>query len=250
MPILDPTRPLAQHTLAGSAYGFSATRVDHLGASEWTLVTIACDVSGSVSGFERDMERAIRAVVEACRLSPRADHLMLRTVAFDHALHEVHGFRPLADGRPQDYDGALRIGGTTALYDAAHNAVTATVAYASTLAQHGLTANAILFVLTDGADNASTVDAPAVRAAVAAAVHSEALESVLTVLVGVNVDATGVSAYLADFSAQAGFDRYVALAQADPRTLAGLADFVSRSIAAQSQVLGRGGRRAASLGAP
>lgn len=240
MPILDPNKSMTHHTVSGSRYGFSATRIDALGAAEWTLVAIACDVSGSVGGFEREMEAAIKAVVEACRLSPRADHLMLRTVAFDQRLREVHGFKPLADCHPADYDGALAIGGTTALYDAAHNAVSATVQYGAALAQRGMAVNAILFVITDGGDNASTVNAGAVKHAIAQAVQSEALESVQTLLVGVNVDNSGVGAYLMDFSVKAGFDHYLALADANSRTLAGLADFVSQSIAAQSMYLGSG----------
>ncbi|TNF28661.1 MAG: VWA domain-containing protein [Deltaproteobacteria bacterium] len=240
MPILDPNKSMTLHTVTGSRYGFSATRVDQLGASEWTLVAIVCDVSGSVGAFQKEMEAAIQSIVEACRLSPRADHLMLRTVAFDDRVREVHGFKPLSDCHPKDYDGALAIGGTTALYDAAHNAVAATVQYGSTLAKRGMAVNAILFVITDGGDNASTVDAGAVKHAIAHAVKSEALESVQTMLIGVDVDTSGVGAYLMDFSAKAGFDHYLGLADATPRTLAGLADFVSQSIAAQSMYLGTG----------
>jgi len=240
MPILDPNQSMTQHTVAGSRYGFSATRIDGLGAAEWTLVAIACDVSGSVGGFERDMEAAVKAVVEASRLSPRADHLMLRLIAFDNSVREVHGFKPLADCRPADYDRALAIGGTTALFDAAHNTVAATVQYGAALSQRGMAVNAIIFVITDGDDNASTVSAAAVKHAIAEAVRGEALESVQTLLVGVNVKGTGIGAYLMDFSAKAGFDHYLELADANPRTLAGLADFVSQSIAVQSMYLGTG----------
>ncbi|PIE20199.1 MAG: hypothetical protein CSA66_01190 [Proteobacteria bacterium] len=241
MPILDPNDNLRTHKIAGSRYGFSGTRVDQLGASEWTLVAVAADVSGSVQPFVREIEGVIASTVQACRLSPRSDHLMLRVVAFDGALHEVHGFKPLAEARPDDYRGALSAGGLTALYDAAHNAVSATVQYGEALTARGMAVNAILFVITDGGDNASTEGPAAVAEAVRRAVRSEALESVLTVLVGVNVTDPAIGGYLTDLSTQAGFDHYLELGDADARTLAGLADFVSRSIAAQSIVLGTGG---------
>lgn len=241
MPVFDPNARLAHFTLAGSAYGFSGTRLGALGASEWTLVSIVADVSGSVSGFERDIEGVMRSVAEACRVSPRADHLMLRAVAFDSRVHEIHGFKPLSDIAPSEYDHALAIGGATALYDAAHNAVTAMTTYADGLTGAGMAVNGLVVVITDGEDNASTLDAKALARAVAGAVSGEALESVVTVLVGVNTAASGVGAYLMQLSSAAGFDHFVDLARADARTLAGLADFVSRSIYAQSICLGTGG---------
>jgi len=59
-------------------YRFTATKISHLGATEYTLVTIACDVSGSVAGFKDDLERCIKAVLQSCRRSPRAKSLKPR----------------------------------------------------------------------------------------------------------------------------------------------------------------------------
>ena len=148
---------MLKNTIAGSSYGFSATRINSLGAAEYTLVTIAADVSGSVSGFEKDIERAIKEVVKACRHSPRADNLMLRLVMFDHSLVEIHGFKPLMGCDPSDYDGCLHIGGTTALFDAAHNAVAAVAQYGKDLSDNDFEVNGIVFVMTDGLDNASSM---------------------------------------------------------------------------------------------
>ncbi|MCB9673900.1 MAG: hypothetical protein H6737_02225 [Alphaproteobacteria bacterium] len=240
MPIFDKTG-LTSRILAGNHYGYSGMRIDRLGASEYTLVAIAADVSGSVSAFKAEIEACIQETVRACRHSPRADNLMLRLVAFDDALTEVHGFKPLIECKPADYKGALTIGGTTALYDAAHNAVASVTDYGRDLVQNGLSANAIAFVITDGGDNASTLTARSVKDAIAAAVSDEAVESIVTVLVGVNVSEPGLAKSLMDFSAAAGFDHYLELDKADAATLARLADFLSRSIAAQSKVLGSGG---------
>jgi len=67
------------------------------------------------------------------------------------------------------------------------------------------------------------------------------MESLVSVLVGVNVQDRRIGAYLQDFKNEAGFTQYVELQNAHAKTLAKLADFVSRSIAAQSQALGTGG---------
>ncbi|MCA9573259.1 MAG: hypothetical protein KC656_35730, partial [Myxococcales bacterium] len=73
------------------------------------------------------------------------------------------------------------------------------------------------------------------------AVTGEHLESVVTVLVGVNVKEARVATALMALSTQAGFDHYLELDKADASTLARLADFLSRSIQVQSQALGSGG---------
>jgi hypothetical protein len=232
---------LDQITLPNSHYGYSATRLEDLGATEYTIVTIACDVSGSTAAFTFDMEAAITRIVQACKFSPRADNLLLRLVAFDDTLGELHGFKLLENCHLADYGGILRSGGSTALYDAAENAVASTVNYGQQLAAGDFSANAILFVITDGMDNASRLPASKVKEALARAVASEALESVVSVLIGVNVQDPQAARFLAQFQRDAGFTQYVELDRADAATLARLAEFVSRSIGAQSQALGTGG---------
>ncbi|HWS89064.1 MAG TPA: hypothetical protein VN282_18985 [Pyrinomonadaceae bacterium] len=240
MPILNDAS-LDAVTLPNSHYGYSATRLEELGATEYTVATVACDVSGSTADFIFDMEAAVTRVVQACKSSPRADNLLLRLVAFDDTLSELHGFKLLENCNLADYGGVLRAGGSTALYDAAENAVSSTIGYGRQLLAGDFSANAILFVITDGLDNASRLPAGKVREALARAVKSEALESVVSVLIGVNVQDAQVSRALRQFQRDAGFTQYVELDKADAQTLARLAEFVSRSVSAQSQALGTGG---------
>ncbi|HYJ48114.1 MAG TPA: vWA domain-containing protein [Pyrinomonadaceae bacterium] len=240
MPILNDTS-LDQVTLPNSHYGYSATRLEDLGATEYTVVTVACDISGSTAAFTFDMESAIARIVQACKFSPRADNLLFRLVAFDDALSELHGFKLLENCNLADYGGSLRSGGSTALYDAAENAVASTISYGQKLSAGDFSANAILFVITDGMDNASKLPAKKVKEALARAVREEALESVVSVLIGVNVQDPQASRYLRQFHVEAGFTQYVELDKADAKTLARLAEFVSQSISAQSQALGAGG---------
>jgi uncharacterized protein YegL len=240
MPILNDAS-LDEVALPNSHYGYSATRLEELGATEYTVVTVACDVSGSTAAFIFDMEAAITRVVQACKSSPRADNLLLRLVAFDDKLSEVHGFKLLENCNLADYAGVLRAGGSTALYDAAENAVSSTIDYGRQLLAGDFSANGIVFVITDGMDNASRLPAREVREALARAVKSEALESVVSVLIGVGVQDAQAARFLRQFHADAGFGQYVELDRADAQTLARLAEFVSRSIGAQSQALGTGG---------
>lgn len=240
MPVLTDLN-LDQKTLSTSHYGYSATRLGDLGASEYTLVTIVSDSSSSVQAFGHELAETLKRIVQACRYSPRADNLLLRLVEFNGQMNELHGFKLLPFCHLTDYDTILNLGGSTALYDAAENAVAATTDYARQLAQGGFGANAIVFVLTDGEDNASKRTAHSVKQALAKARAGESLESLIAVLVGVNVQDAGVGRYLQALHTDAGFSQYVEIGRADARTLARLADFVSRSISAQSVALGTGG---------
>ena len=240
MPILNDTQ-LDQINLPNSHYGYSATRLEDLGATEYTIATIVADVSGSTAAFTLDMESAITRIVQACKLSPRADNLLLRLLTFDDSLREFHGFKLLENCHLADYGGSLRSGGATALFDATENAVASFTNYAQKLSSADFSANAILFVITDGADNVSRSSAKQVKASLADAVKSEALESVVSILIGVNVQDASTSQYLNHFRTEAGFSQYVELDKADAKTLARLAEFVSQSISAQSQAIGTGG---------
>jgi len=64
MPILN-AKNMNTHGADGSGYGFSAVRVESLGASEYTLVGITTDVSGSVHAFRDDIEACVKSRVQA-----------------------------------------------------------------------------------------------------------------------------------------------------------------------------------------
>jgi hypothetical protein len=127
------------------------------------------------------------------------------------------------------------------VYDAAENGIAATGTYAKDLFRHNFAVNGIVFVITDGEDNSSKLSPKHIRKKLAEIAKDESLESLVTVLVGVNVKDPAMSRYLTDFHAKAGFTQYVELENADPATLARLADFLSRSILSQSVALGTGG---------
>jgi uncharacterized protein YegL len=215
--------------------------VDDLGATEYTLVGIAADVSGSVHSFQAEIEKCVKEVVGSCQHSPRADNLMLRFVIFDHRLSEHHGFKPLSECDLDGYTGSIQIGGMTALYDAGCNVTDSIVQYGKSLTENDFDVNGIVFVITDGMDNHSTMTARSLKESLERAVTSESLESIVSILVGVNIQDPHVGNWLQQLQKDAGFTQYVELQQADSKTLAKLADFVSRSISSQSQALGTGG---------
>lgn len=241
MPKFNSGDDLQTHTGQNGGYQFSATRIEDLGASEYTLASIVVDVSGSVSAYERELTESIKSILRACKWSPRADNLLVRVTQFEDNVHEIHGFKLLENCHEKDYDNVLNVRGCTALYDASVNGIDATRLYGRSLFGKDFGVNGIVFVLTDGGDNASTLSAQSVRDAICQTRADESLESLATVLIGVNVSDPSTSKLLKDFHQTAGFTQYVEIGNADAKTLARLADFVSRSISAQSQSLGTGG---------
>lgn len=226
-----------QNGTAGN-FGFSGVRPDKLGAAEYTLVTMVSDRSGSIRDLTQHLLDAKRAIVGACQKSPRADFLMLRDVEFSSRVEEVHGFKELATIDASQYQEPVA-SGQTVLYDATFAAVAATNEYAKTLADADFSANAIVFVQTDGADYGSTLTPKAVAAEIARGVANEWLESLIVVLIGIN--ASQYAAELEKFRKEGELTQYIDVGDATPQRLAKLADWVSRSVSAQSQAKGTGG---------
>jgi len=223
-----------------SNYKFSAVKVDELGATEYTLVTIAQDVSGSVYSFKNEMENCLKTILESCQRSPRAENLLLRLVTFNETLEETHGFKMLDQVNQSDYDNILHPLGGTALYDAAQSAVEATKDYATLLYDQDFVTNAIIFIVTDGMDNGSTATPNSVKKAVEKAMQEENLESITIVLVGVSTGTISVSSALQEFQQKGNITQFVDIGEASPNKLAKLANFISRSISSTSQALGSG----------
>lgn len=240
MPKFDDV--MESRKIPGTHFGYTGTRLaDLTGATEYTLCTIVLDESGSTAAFKDDMEKCLKEIVKACRYSPRADNLMLRLVAFETNYREVHGFKLLQSCNPADYDNCYKPGGFTALFDSSWDAIEATKDYAKQLTASDYLCNACVFILTDGDDNASKMSAQNVKEALNKCVESEALESLVSVLIGVNVQNQAIADFLENFHKQAGFTQYVEMNNASEKTLAKLAAFVSKSISSQSQSLGSGG---------
>lgn len=228
----------AMQKFDNKGFEFSAVRPDTLGATEYTLVNIVVDITGSVSPYSADILKMQKAIIEACQYSPRSDYLLVRIVEFNQKINEIHGFTPLSSINADQYVEPNCFGGT-ALIDATYSSVNATNIYGKTLADQDYLVNSILFVITDGDDNASRLSTTDVVTEMKKAVSGEFLESSRAILIGINPGQ--YSSYLRKFKDAVGFDQYEEVSNVTPASLAKLANFVSKSISAQSQSLGTGG---------
>lgn len=226
----------------GGAFEFQGTRIEKLGATEYTLVTVAVDETGSVSGFDVELKKALTTAVDACKKSPRSDNILVRVITFGsqygNGVNEIHGFKPLAEIDTTQYPD-IRPGGATPLCDAVYSAVGAMNVYGKDLQDQDFGVNGIAFIITDGGDNDSTATMKMVKDQLEKSVTGETMESMVSVLIGIN--AMGSAAALQDFQQKAGITQFIDAGDATPRKLAKLAAFVSQSVSSQSQALGTGG---------
>ena len=222
-------------------FNFSAVDIKSLGASEYTIVTIVQDTSTSVTDFKNEMEKTLKQILDSCKKAPRSGNLLLRLVEFNSSLNELHGFRELGNINPDEYDNILNCRGMTALKDATLNSIEATEVYGKQLVAMDFSCNGVMFIITDGDDNASGIarDASVIKDALKRIRSNEALESFNTVLIGVGTD-PGILKLLQAFKDEAGLDQFVEMGAATPDKLAKLAAFISKSISSTSQALGTG----------
>ena len=227
-----------------SNFQFSAANVADLeGASEYTLVTIAVDISASVHGFHNELERCIQTIVESCKKSPRSDNLMIRILTFNREVKEMHGFKLLEDIDVDSYQGSLVPSGSTSCYDAIVQGIEAINEYARLLRDQEFLANGVFYVLTDGADNNSSYSRNEIKNRVGDCIRDEYLESLSVILIGVGYD--NISSYLDELKDEAELNQFVSLTdlfnESNPESaLAKLAGYVSQSIVSSSQSLANG----------
>ena len=240
MPRLDGL-DVETHNMPGN-FTFTGARIANLGATEYTLVDVEVDASTSVGPFRGDLIMMIEAAIDACKKSPRSDNLLIRVAIFSDRLpkgtSELHGYIPLSEidvNKYQDW----RTGGNTPLLDACFMGVGAMNAYAKMLADQDFNANGITFIITDGAENASTASASMVRKEIEKATQDEVLESHISILIGIN--ATQYASTLEAFKTDVGITQFIDAGDATKGNLAKLAAFVSQSISSTSQALGTGG---------
>lgn len=232
----------------GSGFNFNGTTIDALDASEYTLVTIAVDETGSISGKEDEIRDMLIASVDACRRSAYSQNLLIRVIRFGSqyarngsgGIDEIHGFKSLSEIDISAYP-QLRGGGMTPLCDAVFSGVGAMNTYAQELAEMDFAVNGITFVITDGGENSSVATVSMVKDELEKSVRGEMMESHLSVLIGIDTDWSGAKDVLNTFKDETGIDQFIWAGEATKEKLAKLAAFVSQSISSTSQALGTGG---------
>ena len=231
-----------------TAFGFSGIDPEDLvnPEDEYTLVSIAVDVSPSTGNSRKAMAEGMKTVNLACKKDPRSDKLMVHVTRFGSSIQEAHGFKPVNDIDENSYTPSATIGSSTCLYDAIYNAISACSRYAEILDKSGdISSNAIVFVFTDGMDNDSSVGAQTIMDKLEEIKMKEVLESIKIIILGFNDPSSSyqstVAKYLQQLVDDLKLDQYVDIGTMTPAQAAKVFGFVSQSISSQSQHLGTGG---------
>jgi hypothetical protein len=264
MPKFEDDTKLEQYKVGN--FGFTAQSPDELESSGYTLVDIAIDTSGSTASFEKQMEDAlINAIYDLkgdpsknIKPHPKADSIMLRITTFSTSVREVMGYTPLMNVDPETFRSTLHSSGSTALFDSVIATAEAAYNYGKLLTSEDYEVNGIVFIITDGANNSGKFYSSrsgqsyypdksvyqdhlkAVKEALKKPLKQEAMESYLSILIGVNCGAE--KEVLLDFHKEAGFTQdFLALEDATPGTISKIGKFISESVSSQSQARGTGG---------
>jgi hypothetical protein len=245
MPRLMATEDDQVITVPGPGnYQFSAVRMEKLGATEYSLITLVLDRSGSTEQFEKDLLNLTKTVVESCKSNPRSENLLFRYLIFNESITEVHGFKLLSTLDVDQYD-ELDSDGMTALFDATYDAVGATLTFSEELVKQDYDVNGAVYIVTDGLNNRGTATPTMIKDKIQEALRQEnVIESMLTILIGLHDSSSGwsdeVEVALDEFKDVANLDAYISAGEATPKNLAKLGNFISQSISSTSQNLGTG----------
>jgi hypothetical protein len=186
---------------------YSAAKIEVLKnlASEFVLCDLVGDRSGSLVGFEEELERCQAIAIAGCEQSPQADNLLIRvtefSTAFSDGVKEVHGYKSIRQifrRTEQDTDDtvyaaikaeypSIVCGGATPLYQALYSSVRAMLDYAKVLRSNGFSVNGVIFVMTDGKETENTISREELKKYIQAAMQGEGLLTLTIVVIGMNI---------------------------------------------------------------
>lgn len=234
--------PMETHKATGR-YVYTGQPVEKLGGSQYTLVTLALDMSPSIEEYVPDMEAMCQEVIKACQKDPNSEAIMMRFIGFHEDVVELQGFTELRHYDPAQFNNVIKISRATALNQATMNAVISTAEYGKQLVNGDNMCNGVLFIITDGRDNMGGVTPSEISNAIKDIRKdegAETVESINTILIAASDDSYVVSS-IKKFHQEAGLSQLVEMGEATANNLAKLGQFVSQSVSSTSQALGSGG---------
>lgn len=159
---------------------------DELQVSETVNCVFVIDTSGSMSPKATEMNAALNDFVQTMQNSHIKDRLLVSMIEFDSDIITKTGFQPIVNIQ------TLAIhpnGSRTKLYDAAYAGIKKALDYRHQLENSGVTTKTLVFIITDGEDNASRDNGSMVKAEIQKLKESEQnMFSFTTILFGIGND--------------------------------------------------------------
>lgn len=118
------------------------------------------DVSPSITTYVKDLNHAFNDFTETMQKSHVAEQLMVSIIQFNEKVNVKTGFQPIKQIPKMQFKPS---GMGTALYQATHQGLDMAIDYRTNLESSGVMAKTLLFIITDGLDNSSSVNAKQVK---------------------------------------------------------------------------------------
>lgn len=134
-------------------YDFGNYNPNEVTVEETINAVFVIDTSSSVSSYAPELNKALNEFTARMQKSHAADKLFVSVIEFNSNINVVSGFRPISEMQPTDI--TPRIGGLTALYKACDTGLKNAIDYRKDLENAGVNCKTLLFIITDGEDNAS-----------------------------------------------------------------------------------------------
>jgi len=148
---------LATHTKSDDNvdfdYNFGNFNPEDVEVEDTINAVFAIDVSGSVGGYVDELNKGMNEFVQRMQKSHVSEKLFVSIVEFESNVKVRSGFQPINQVPVIDF--SKSIGGLTALYEGTKVALTNALDYRNGLENAGVNCKTLLFVITDGDDNAS-----------------------------------------------------------------------------------------------
>lgn len=119
------------------------------------------DTSPSIYTYVKDLNHAFNDFTETMQKSHVAEQLMVSIVEFSEKVSVHSGFQPVKQIPTMRFK---PVGSGTALYDAFAQGLDMALKYRENLEASGVLTKTLLFVITDGLDNSSSIRADQVKA--------------------------------------------------------------------------------------
>jgi len=233
-------------SICNGSFKFSYVVPDELGETEYCLVTILFDVTGSVAPFAKAMRDALILSIKDLQKHPKSYNVLLRFVTFGlNGVVEVFGYKEL---HAIDFDKDIpvfRCDGRTPLFDAFGSAIASFNSYSEDLTKKDFDTNGIIICITDGDNNDSHTfkTAESVGEALKNSSKIEVSKGGLTtILIGVNLQDKYFKDKLENFQKEAGIDAFRDIKDVRDGSVAHLAGFISQSVSSQMNYVGTSSR--------
>lgn len=237
--------------IPGSSFTYSSVRPEKLlQASQYSLIDIIIDETGSTKDFADGLLKVLIKIIEGCKHNTRARNILVRVQAFNESVREIHGYMLSREIDTAQYK-PFHPTGMTALYDAVFSGVGATLAEAKRLSSLDYDVNGAVYIVTDGCNNIPGATPSQIKELIDTAMQQEdVINSLEVVLIELNDPKSpwtkDVTAALKKFKDEAGITKHIDIGKATPENLAKMGDIVSDSISSVSSSL-NGGSQTVSL---